>query len=45
MVVEVDNNKAKDAKEEEETVEARLNILARNMATIFKKVLDNVPYI
>jgi chaperonin cofactor prefoldin len=44
MVVEVDDNKAEDVKEEEETIEARLNILARNMATIPKKVLDNVLY-
>jgi hypothetical protein len=44
MVAEVDNNKAKDIEEEEETAEARLNILVRNTATIFKKVLDNIPY-
>ena len=44
MAAEVDNNKAEDAKKEEETVEARLNILARNTAIIPKKVPDNIPY-
>jgi hypothetical protein len=43
-VVEADNDKAEDAEEEEETVEARLNTPARNTATIPKKVPDNVPY-
>jgi hypothetical protein len=44
MVVEIDNNKAENTKEEKEIVEARLNVLARNMAIIPKKVLNNVLY-
>jgi chaperonin cofactor prefoldin len=44
MVVEVDDDKAEDVEEEEEAVEARLNVLARNIAMIPKKVPDNVPY-
>jgi len=44
MAAEVDDNKAKDAEEEEETAEVRLNVPARNTATILKKVPDNVSY-
>jgi hypothetical protein len=47
MVVEVDDDEAKEAVEAveaEEATEARLNMLARNIATIPKKVLDNIPY-
>ena len=43
-MAEADNDKAEDAEKEEETVEARLNILVRNTAMIPKKVLDDVPY-
>ena len=42
--VEADNNKAKDAKKEEKAAKARLNVPARNIAMIPKKVLDNVSY-
>jgi hypothetical protein len=44
MVIKVDDNKAEDIKEEEKIVETRLNMLAKNIAIILKKVPNNVPY-